>query len=140
MQVAFRECDWFDLWVWVEFADAPSEREKQLLDEVLASWFLIGKLGGFNATNLQVQESGADISYLDYDNDLAEAELMSVMHNMGEVEYEGLWARCWFDLGTSDAIALDGLLNVLRQFAVDYVPLKRVVVGGTELPDGSAVA
>jgi len=56
------------------------------------------------------------------------------MHNMGEVEYKDCWARCWFDLGTSDGIALDILLNTLRQFDREYVPLKTVIIGGVN-PD-----
>ncbi|MFM7887039.1 MAG: DUF3531 family protein, partial [Pseudanabaena sp.] len=52
MEVRFRECDWFDLWIWIKFNEAPSQQEKQLLDEVFNSWFLLGKLGGFNACNM----------------------------------------------------------------------------------------
>jgi hypothetical protein len=55
---------------------------------------------------------------------------MALMHNMGNFEYEGYWARCWFDLGTSDAIALDILLNALTQFSKDFVQLERVYIGG----------
>ena len=56
------------------------------------------------------------------------------MHNMGEVEYRGIWARCWFDLGTSDAIALDVLINALRQFSREYVAITSLIIGG-ENPD-----
>jgi hypothetical protein len=130
MDVRFRECDWFDLWIWIEFSEFPSEREKQLVDELFNSWFLLGKLGGFNGANLQVQETGLDISYLSYDMEAAEDDLMSVMHNMGDVEYEDNWARCWLDLGTADAIALDTLINALFQFSKEYVQVEQVVIGG----------
>jgi hypothetical protein len=130
MDIRFREFNPFDVWIWVEFEMVPSEREKQYLEEVFSSWFFLGKLGGFNAENLQVQDMGLEISYMDYDTNLAEDSLMALMHNMGEVEYEGAWARCWFDLGTSDALALDVLLNALRQFSQDYVELVSVIVGG----------
>jgi len=65
-----------------------------------------------------------------YDGDRAERSLQAPMHNMGEVEYQGTWARCWFDLGTSDAIALDVLLNALKGFNREYVALERVIFGG----------
>lgn len=130
MQVQFREFDPFDLWIWLEFGIVPSELEKQYVEEVFSSWFFLGKLGGFNAENLQVQDVGLEISYMDYDEDVAEDSLMSLMHNMGEFEYEGNWARCWFDLGTSDAIALDILINALKQFSRDYVSVERIIVGG----------
>lgn len=130
MEIRFRECDWFDLWIWIEFSEFPSESEKQIVDELFNSWFLLGKLGGFNAGNLQVQDTGLDISHLNYDREAAEDDLMAVMHNMGDVEYENSWARCWLDLGTADAIALDVLINAFRQFSQDYVQIEQVVIGG----------
>jgi hypothetical protein len=134
MQVQFRECDFFDLWIWLEFSNTPSSMERQYIEEVFNSWFFLGKFGGFNAENLQVQETGLDISYLEYDGDLAENSMVSLMHNMGEFEYQGNWGRCWFDLGTSDAIALDVLINALQQFSKDFVTVERLVIGG-ENPD-----
>jgi hypothetical protein len=130
MEVRFREFDSFNLWIWIEFDNVPSEMEKQYVEEVLNSWFFLGKLGGFNAENLQVQDVGLDISYMEYDEGIAENTLLALMHNMGEVEYEGNWGRCWFDLGTSDAIAIDVLINALRQFSRDYVNLNALIIGG----------
>ena len=130
MKVQFRECDFFNLWLWLEFSTVPSPQEQQYIEEVFDSWFFLGKLGGFNAENLQVQETGLDISYLPYSEDFADSSMLSVMHNMGEVEYQGLWARCWFDLGTTDAIALDVLINTLRQFSQEYVAIERLIIGG----------
>ncbi|NJO43036.1 MAG: DUF3531 family protein [Cyanobacteria bacterium CRU_2_1] len=130
MKVEFRECDLFDLWVWLEFSTLPSQMEQQYVEEVFNSWFLLGKLGGFNAENLQVQETGLDISYMDYDQDAADDSIMAVMHNMGEFEYQGNWGRYWFDLGTSDAIALDILINALEQLNRDYVTIERLIIGG----------
>ncbi|XFA73466.1 DUF3531 family protein [Thermosynechococcaceae cyanobacterium Okahandja] len=130
MNVIFREIDPFDLWIWVELVDPPTTIEQQYLEEVFNSWFFLGKLGGFNAENLQVQETGLDLSHLEYDTAQADSSLMAVMHNMGEFEYNGNWARCWFDLGTSDALALDVLINALTQFSEDYVPIANLVIGG----------
>lgn len=130
MQVLFREFDPFNVWIWFEFVTVPSEMEKQYVEEVLNSWFFLGKLGGFNAENLQVQDVGLDVSYMEYDQDNAENSLLALMHNMGEVEYEGIWGRCWFDLGTSDAIALDVLINAFRQFSQDYVTINTLILGG----------
>jgi hypothetical protein len=130
MQVQFREFDPFNVWVWLEFSTVPSEMEKQYVEEVFNSWFFIGKLGGFNAENLQVQEVGLEVSYMEYDEDVAETSLLALMHNMGDVEYEGGWARCWFDLGTSDAIALDVLINAFRQFSKDFVTIEQIIIGG----------
>jgi Protein of unknown function (DUF3531) len=130
MQIEFREFDPFSVWMWFEFPNLPSEMEKQYLEELLSSWFYLGKLGGFNAENLQVQDIGLEVSYMTYDDAQAEKSMMALMHNMGELEYEGTWGRCWFDLGTSDSIALDVLINSLRQLSQDFVGLERLIVGG----------
>jgi hypothetical protein len=130
MHVVFREFDPFNVWMWIEFTTVPSEMEKQYVEELFNSWFFLGKLGGFNAENLQVQDTGLDLSYMAYDEDTADQSLMSVMHNMGELEYEGAWGRCWFDLGTSDAIALDVLINSFQQLSKDYVTIEQLIIGG----------
>jgi hypothetical protein len=129
MQVEFREFNPFDLWIWIAFETVPSEQEKLYLEQVFESWFYLGKLGAFNAENLQVQEAGLELSYLDY-YATESGSLMALMHNMGDFEYEGYWGRCWFDLGTSDAIALDVLLNALIQFSKDFVQIQRLYIGG----------
>lgn len=130
MQVQFREVNPFDVWIWVQFTTVPSDLEKRYVEEVFQSWFFLGKLGGFNAENLQVQEEGLDLSYMRYDEETASDSLMALMHNMGEFEYLGIWMRCWFDLGTSDAIALDILINSLKQLSKEYVNIELLCIGG----------
>jgi hypothetical protein len=130
MEIVFREFNPFNVWFWMEFKTIPSTQEQNLIEETFSSWFFLGKLGSFNAENMQVQETGLDISYMDYDPRVADDSLMAVMHNMGEIEYLGTWGRCWFDLGTSDAIALDVLINALQRLSVEYVELDRLIIGG----------
>lgn len=128
MEVTFREFNPFNVWFWMEFQTVPSSKEMDLIGELFASWFFLGKLGAFNAENMQVQETGLDLSYLDYDN--SQNSMVSLMHNMGDVEYLGTWGRCWFDLGTSDAIALDILINSLQTLCKEYLELDRLIIGG----------
>lgn len=130
MQVVFREFNPFDLWIWLEFITVPSPMEREYVEELFNSWFFLGKLGGFDAENLQVQDVGIDIGYMDYDDKAADNTLMSLMHNKSDFEFEGTWARCWFDLGTSDAIAIDVLINSLRQLSKEYVTIERLCIGG----------
>ena len=141
MQVSFREFDSFNVWIWVQFPMMPSELERQYLEEVFNSWFYLGKLGAFNAESLQIQDAGLEVSYMSYDDDQSDESMMALMHNMGEFEYEGLWARAWFDLGTSDAIALDMLVNALRQLSKDFTVLDQVIIGGENedwpIPEGA---
>ena len=130
MEVQFREFNPFDLWIWLEFDTVPSSMEKQYVEEVFNSWFYLGKLGAFNAENLQVQETGVDISYMDYDTEAADSAFMAPMHNMGDFQYLGTWLRCWFDLGTSDLLALDILINALKQLSEEYVKIQQLIIGG----------
>ncbi|NJK99805.1 MAG: DUF3531 family protein [Spirulinaceae cyanobacterium RM2_2_10] len=130
MDIQFREFNPFDLWLWWEFATLPTPIDRQYVEETLNSWYYLGKLGAFNAENLQVMETGVDLSYMDYDRDAAERALMAPMHNMSDCEYRGNWGRCWLDLGTSDPIALDILINALRQLSQEYVLLQQLIVGG----------
>ena len=53
-----------------------------------------------------------------------------LMHNLGQLEYQNEWARCWVDMGTSDAIALDVLINALTQVNADLVKLEKIIIGG----------
>ena len=130
MEVQFREFNPFDLWIWLEFPTIPSRMEQQYIEELLDSWFYLGKLGAFNAENLQVQDTGIEISYMDYDISDLNSSLMSPMHNMGEIEYLGVWGRCWFDLGTSDLIALDILINAMNQLSKELVQINKLIIGG----------
>lgn len=40
--------------LWFEMYRPPSSKEAELLEEVLASWFMLGRLGAYNTQNLQV--------------------------------------------------------------------------------------
>jgi hypothetical protein len=67
---------------------------------------------------------------MEYDMEITEGALMSPMHNMGSFEYLGVWGRCWFDLGTSDLIAIDILINALNQINKEYVQISKLIFGG----------
>ncbi|NJN76849.1 MAG: DUF3531 family protein [Synechococcaceae cyanobacterium RL_1_2] len=134
MEVEFREFNQFNLWIWLEFDHTPSASEQQYLEEVFRSWFYLGKLGAFNAESLQIEESGIDLSYLSYDRDYAERAMFPRCIICLTLSDEGFWGRCWFDLGTSDVIALDILINALRHLSEEYLEIKTIIFGG-ENPD-----
>jgi hypothetical protein len=52
------------------------------------------------------------------------------MHDMAAFEYEQEWGRCWVDMGTCDALALDVLINALRQLDHDVIEIEELVIGG----------
>jgi hypothetical protein len=130
MEIRFREVDPFNCWIWLRFAHPLGQGERGYVETVFDSWFFLGKLGGFNAENLQVHEEGAELSWLAYDQEAADQALPALMHNMGGLEQQAEWARCWVDLGTSDGFGLDVLLNALRQLDRDVVEIVEVIVGG----------
>ena len=132
--IKFREFNPFDLWIWLEFETMPSAMEKQYIEELINSWFYLGKLGAFNAENLQVQDTGVDLNYMDYDLELSSQSMMALMHNMGEFQYHSTWGRCWYDLGMSDLIAIDILINALQQLSKEYITIQQLIIGG-ENPD-----
>jgi len=130
MDIRFREVDPFNCWLWIRFSEPPSQGERNYVDGVFDSWYVIGRLGGFNAENLQVHDAGSDLSWMTYDNDGAESAMPALMNNMGQLEYQNDWGRCWVDLGTSDGVAIDVLINALRQLDSDVVQIEELVVGG----------
>ncbi len=130
MKVIFREVDPFNCWVWLHFADVPNQGEKNYIDGIFDSWYVIGRLGGFNAENLQAHQEGNELSWMSYSNENATQVLPALMHNLGQMEYQGKWARCWLDLGTADPLALDVLINTLSQINCDLVKLEELIIGG----------
>ncbi|WP_036903202.1 MULTISPECIES: DUF3531 family protein [Prochlorococcus] len=131
MEVRFREIDPFNCWIWLRFSDVPSEGERSYLDGVFDSWYVIGRLGGFNAENLQAHEAGSDLSWMNYETQEAINVMPALMHNLGHLEYQGEWARCWVDLGTCDAIAIDVLINMFLQITGDVVEVNQMLIGGS---------
>ena len=130
MKVCFREVDPFNCWIWLRFQNVPSQAERDYIDGVFDSWYVIGRLGGFNAANLQSQEEGSDLSWMNYDNEEAANVLPSLMHNIGQLEYQGEWSCCWVDLGTCDPLPIDVLINALHQIHVDFVQIEELWIGG----------
>ncbi|KAM0886622.1 hypothetical protein ACQ4PT_029583 [Festuca glaucescens] len=52
-----------------------------------------------------------------YDSDEASAVMPSSFHDISDVEFQDSWGRVWVDLGTSDYLGLDVLLNCLTQLS-----------------------
>ncbi len=130
MKVHFREVDPFNFWLWLRFVDNPSQAEKNYVDGIIDSWYVLGRLGGFNSENLQAHDQGADLSWMVYDNENMDNIMPALMHNVGQVEYKDNWARIWLDLGTSDSISLDILINAFAQIDSDFVEISELFIGG----------
>ncbi|WP_287130060.1 DUF3531 family protein [Candidatus Cyanaurora vandensis] len=134
MEIKILAADWSSFLIQLEFLRSPTAEEQQYVKQVFESWYSLGLLGGFNANFTPLQDAEMeDLDEVDYPTQMD--PLPSLMHNMGEVEFEETWGRCWFDLGTADALAVDVLLNSLQTLSREYVPLRQVVLGGTG-PEG----
>ena len=81
MQVRFREIDPFNCWIWLRFAEVPSQGERNYVDGIFDSWYVLGRLGGFNAENLQVHEEGDQLSWMSYENDDAGSAMPALMQH-----------------------------------------------------------
>lgn len=130
--VVFRRADSFDLWLWLELYSPPAEAEVEMLQEVVNSWYMLGRLGAYNSANLQVLYSASGIrDELEYETGGVDSEMLpSSLHDMNPLESNGSWVRFWVDMGTSDELALDILLNALINFSKEHVGIRQIVVGG----------
>ena len=144
--------------LWFEFHSPPSMTSKDLLETVLESWFVIGRLGGFNGMNLQVctllpnsvlptqsmnfndivscsvsqvsQEVGGEASHFRYDASECESAMQAVFMDLRDMESQGHWCRCWVNMGTADELALDVLINAVSTFSRENVGIKQMIIGG----------
>ena len=134
-KVEFRAMDPFDTWIWIELYEPAVGGAAEMLQEVVNSWFMLGKLGGYDSSNLQVlYAEGPDFEYEEPDS-----SMQATMHEMTEMEFRGLWGRFCVDMGTSDELAFDVLLNALRTFSREHVAIRSIQFGGESddwpLPD-----
>eukprot|EP00210_Caulerpa_lentillifera_P000646 g624.t1 len=131
VNIRFREIDPQHLWLWFEFNSAPSVSDAEMLSEVLKSWFMIGKLGGYNSANLQISHGPAEkLNFFPFDKKRSSEALDAFMHELTELETNGLWARVKVDMGTADELCLDVLINTILTFSKEYVGIKNLIIGG----------
>ena len=133
MLVKFGEFKSQNLWIWIEAHNKIEEQEQPLLEEVFKAWFVLGKLGGFNSENMQVQANFFEVSNMEYDMEEANGESdvpTCVFHAMGGPEYNSKYCRAWFDLGSADEMCVDVLINSLITFSREYFGIKTMWVGG----------
>ncbi|XP_042424801.1 uncharacterized protein LOC122012354 isoform X1 [Zingiber officinale] len=119
-KVNFRDFNPLDSFIWFELYGAPSDRDVDLLGSVIQSWYVMGRLGAFNSSNLQLANSSMDYNPL-YDSDKAAQAMPSSFHDIGDVEFQDNWGRVWVDLGTADFLAVDVLLNCLTVLSSETI-------------------
>ncbi|MQL72186.1 hypothetical protein Taro_004562, partial [Colocasia esculenta] len=133
-KVSFRDFNPIDSYIWFELFGAPSDRDVDLIGSVIQSWYVMGRLGAFNSSNLQLANLSMDYNPI-YDAEKAATVMPSSFHDISDVEFQDNWGRFWVDLGTSDFFALDVLLNCFTVLSSEYLGIQQVVFGGRCMGD-----
>ncbi|KAH0722529.1 hypothetical protein KY290_006565 [Solanum tuberosum] len=131
MTVEFNKFDYSNTYIWFEFYNAPLEKDISLICDTIRSWHIVGRLGGCNSMNMQLSQSPLD-KRPNYDAVQGANVTPTTFYNIGDVEIQDNLARIWVDIGTSEPLLLDVLINALSQISSDYVGIKQVVFGGSE--------
>ncbi|KAK4724179.1 hypothetical protein R3W88_026958 [Solanum pinnatisectum] len=131
MTVEFNKFDYSNTYIWFEFYNAPLEKDISLICDTIRSWHIVGRLGGCNSMNMQLSQSPLD-KRPNYDAVQGANVTATTFYNIGDVEIQDNLARIWVDIGTSEPLLLDVLINALSQISSDYVGIKQVVFGGSE--------
>ncbi|CDP16398.1 unnamed protein product [Coffea canephora] len=133
-KVSFRDFNPLDSYIWFELYGSPSDRDVDLLGSVIQSWYIMGRIGAFNSSNLQLANSSMEYDPL-YDADKGFKVMPSSFHDISDVEFQDNWGRIWVDLGTSDFFSIDILLNCLTVLSSEYVGIQQVIFGGRKIGD-----
>ncbi|XP_059297397.1 uncharacterized protein LOC132050254 isoform X2 [Lycium ferocissimum] len=131
MEVQFNKFDFTNTCIWFEFYNAPLEKDISLICDTIRSWHIVGRLGGCNSLNMQLSQSVLD-KRPSYDAVQGANVTPTTFYNIGDLEIQDNLARIWVDIGTSEPLLLDVLINALSQISSDYVGIKQVVFGGSE--------
>ncbi|KAE8648627.1 uncharacterized protein LOC101211689 [Cucumis sativus] len=133
-KVSFRDFNPLDSYIWFELIGSPTDRDVDLIGSVIQSWYVMGRLGAFNSSNLQLANSSMEYNPV-YDADKGFKVMQSSFHDISDVEFQDNWGRVWVDLGTSDYFAIDVLLNCLTVLSSEYLGIQQVVFGGRRMGD-----
>ncbi|XP_019192541.1 PREDICTED: uncharacterized protein LOC109186835 [Ipomoea nil] len=131
MKVKFNKFDFSNSYIWFEFYNSPLEKDVSLICNTIRSWHIVGRLGGCNSMNMQLSQSPMD-KRPSYDAIQGANVTPSTFYNIGDLEIQDNLARIWVDIGTSEPLLLDILINALTQISSDYIGIKQVVFGGSE--------
>lgn len=133
-KVSFRDFNPLDSYIWFELYGSPSDQEVNLIGSAIQSWYVMGRSGAFNSSNLQLANSSMEYDPL-YDAEKGFKVMPSSFHDISDVEFQDNWGRVWVDLGTSDFFSIDVLLNCMTVLSSDYLGIQQIVFGGRRMGD-----
>ncbi|GLT72282.1 hypothetical protein SLA2020_442320 [Shorea laevis] len=131
MNVTFNKFDFSNSCIWFEFYNTPLEKDISIICDAIRSWHIIGRLGGCNSMNMQLSQSPLDKRPI-YDGTQGANVTPTTFYNIGDLEIQDNLARFWVDIGTSEPLLLDVLINVLTQISTDIIGIKQLMFGGSE--------
>ncbi|KAG4189775.1 hypothetical protein ERO13_A08G244600v2 [Gossypium hirsutum] len=132
MKVTFNKFDFSNSYIWFEFYNTPLEKDISLICDTIRSWHIIGRLGGCNSMNMQLSQSPLE-KRPSYDAIQGANVNPTTFYNIGDLEVQDNLARIWVDIGTTEPLILDVLINALTQISSDYIGIKQLLFGGSEL-------
>ncbi|KAK4602748.1 hypothetical protein RGQ29_011665 [Quercus rubra] len=131
MKVTLNKFKYADSYIWLEFYNNPLEKDISLICDTIRSWHIIGRLGGCNSMNMQLSQAPMD-NRPSYDAIQGANTTPTAFYNIGDLEIQDNLARIWVDIGTSEPLLLDVLINALTQISSDMVGIKQLTFGGSE--------
>ncbi|KAK1550095.1 hypothetical protein Q3G72_013525 [Acer saccharum] len=131
VKVTFNKFDFSNSYIWFELYNAPLEKDVSLICDAMRAWHIIGRLGGCNSMNMQLSQSPMD-KRPNYDAIGGANVTPTTFLNIGDLEIQENLARVWVDIGTTEPLILDVLINALTQISSDFVGIKQLVFGGSE--------
>lgn len=132
IKVIFNKFHFSNSYIWFEFYNAPLPKDISLICDTIRSWHIIGRLGGCNSMNMQLSQSPLDTKRPKYDAMQGANVTPTTFYNIGDFEVQDNLARIWVDIGTSEPLLLDVLINALTCISSDYIGIKKLVFGGLE--------
>ncbi|XP_076892681.1 uncharacterized protein LOC143544460 [Bidens hawaiensis] len=136
MKVIFNKFEFNNSYIWIEFYHAPLDKDIKMICDTIRSWHIIGRLGGCNSMNMQLSQSTTD-KRPSYDDILGANIEPTTFYNISDLEIQDNVARIWVDIGTSEPLLLDILINAMTQISSDHVGIKQMVFGGSEYENWS---
>lgn len=135
VKVTFNKFSFSGSYIWFEFYSSPSPNDITLICDAIRSWHIIGRLGGCNSMNMQLSQAPLNSKLPVYDAIQGANVTPTTFYNIGNFENQDNLGRIWVDIGTSEPLLLDVLVNALFNISSDYVGIKQLVFGGTEFND-----
>ncbi|KAI7748894.1 hypothetical protein M8C21_032815 [Ambrosia artemisiifolia] len=116
MKVIFNKFEFNNSYIWIEFYHAPLDKDIKMICDLSQS-----------TTDKRPS----------YDDILGANIEPTTFYNISDLEIQDNVARIWVDIGTSEPMLLDVLINAMTQISSDHVGIKQMVFGGSEYENWS---